>query len=286
MIRNRTRGGHRDYRYCGLVLLFDTATGRLLAMLPDFTLSGVRVGATTAVGVKRLAREDASHVALFGSGKQARTNLEGVCCVRKITSASVYSPSAAHREEFSREMSRKLEIEVVPAGSPDEALDGADIVICATNTMAPVFDGEKLRAGCHVTSIVGGDRHDLRIRGRLRQEVDDTTLERSDVVIVNSREQARLDEQADVSELLKSGKRKWEEIHELGELLNGAGPGRTAADQITLHLNNTGMGIQFAAAGRVVYQRARREGAGRELPDDWFSTDLSAWAAKGFHPSP
>ncbi len=283
---NRTRGGHRDYRYCGLVLLFDTSTGGLLAILPDFTLSGVRVGATTAVGVKRLAREDARRVAVFGSGKQARTNLEGVSCVRKIASASVYSPNRAHREEFAREMSRKLEVEVVPVGSADEALEGADIVICATNTMAPVFDGERLQAGCHVTSIVGGDRHDLRIRGRLRQEIDDKTLERSDVVIVNSREQARIDEQADVSALLKSGKRKWEEIHELGEMLNGVGSGRTAADQITLHLNNTGMGIQFAAAGRAVYERARNEGAGRELPDDWFSTDLRAWAEKGFYPSP
>ncbi len=283
---SRTRAGHRDFQYCGLVLLFETASGKLLAILPDFTLSGVRVGATTAVGVKYLAREDSKRVAVFGSGKQARTNLEGVCCVRKITRASVYSPSAAHREEFARDMSRKLEVEIVPAASPDEALDGADIVICATNTMAPVFDGQRLRAGCHVTSIVGGDKHDKRIRGRLRQEIDDTTLERSDVVILNSREQARIDEQADVSALLKSGKRKWEEIHELGEMLNRTGTGRTAADQITLHLNNTGMGIQFAAAGRAVYERARKEGAGRELPDDWFSIDLSAWAEKGFFPSP
>ncbi len=111
---SRTRGGHRDYRYCGLVLLFSTSTGGLLAILPDFTLSGVRVGATTAVGVKLLAPAAAARIALFGSGKQARNNLEGVCCVRKITSVSVYSPNTVHREEFAREMSRKLEIEVVP----------------------------------------------------------------------------------------------------------------------------------------------------------------------------
>jgi alanine dehydrogenase len=282
----RSRGGHRDYRYCGLVLLFDTASGALLAILPDFTLSGVRVGATTAVGVKHLAREDATRVAVFGSGKQARTNLEGVCCVRSITSVSVYSPNREHREEFAREMSRRLEVEVLPAASRDAAVENADIVICATNTMTPVFDGGRLRAGCHVTSIVGGDRHDLRIRGRLRQEIDDKTLERSDIVIVNSREQARIDQQADVSVLVKSGRRKWEDIQELGELLHGGRPGRTASGQITLHLNNTGMGIQFAAAGRVVYERARKQGAGREMPDDWFSIDLRAWADKGFHPSP
>jgi ornithine cyclodeaminase/alanine dehydrogenase-like protein (mu-crystallin family) len=282
----RTRGPLRDYRYCGLVLLFETESGKLLAILPDFTISGVRVGATTAVGVKYLARPDASQVALFGSGKQARTNLEGVACVRKVERAAVFSPNPSHQKAFAVEMSHKLGFKVVPASSAEEALGGADIVVCATNAMAPVFDGNLLEQGSHVASIVGGDRHDRRIRGRLRQEVDDTTIERSDLVILNSREQARLDEQADVAALLRSGRRGWEEIYELGELLNGEAPGRTDPRQITLHLNNTGMGIQFAAAASVVYRKARAEGAGRELPDDWFSIDLRAWAERGFHPSP
>jgi len=282
----RTRGPHRDNRYCGLVLLFDTKTGMLLAILPDFTLSGIRVGATTALGVKYLAREDAARVALFGSGKQARTNLEGVCKVRKITDAVVFSPNKQHRENFALEMSRKLDLEVVPVSSPAEALRERDIVICATNTMAPVFDGRGLEPGCHVASIVGGDKHDLRIRGRLRQEVDDTTLDRSDLIILNSCEQARLDEQADIAAVIKVGKRKWEEIYDLAQLLTGKSPMRTARNQITLHLNNTGMGIQFAAAGSVVYRKAREVGAGRELPEDWFSIDLRAWAEKGFYPSP
>jgi len=283
---NRTRGAHRDYRYCGLVLLFDSRSGLLLSILPDFTLSGIRVGATTAVGTKYLAREDASRVALFGSGKQARTNLEGVCKVRRVTRVSVFSPSPIHREEFANEMSERLGIEVRPATSPDEAVRGAEIVVCATNAMLPVFDGRSLEPGSHVASIVGGDKHDLRLRGRLRQEVDDTTLERSDLVVLNSREQAKLDEQADVAALLKKGKRSWEEFSELGELVAGKARGRPGADAITLHLNNTGMGIQFAAAASVAYQKAKKNGIGRELPDDWFTIDLRSWAAKGFFPSP
>ena len=283
---NRTRAGHRDFQYCGLVLLFETASGKLLAILPDFTLSGIRVGATTAVGVKYLAREDSKRVALFGSGKQARTNLEGVCLVRHIQEARVYSPNGEHREAFAGEMSGKLGIEVRPASSPSDAVRGADIVICATNTMVPVFDGRDLEEGCHVSSIVGGDKHDKRIRGRLRQEVDDATLERADLVVLNSREQARLDEQADVSALLRNGRRRWEEIYELAELVSGLAPKRKDPREITLHLNNTGMGIQFAAAGLVAYRKARESGVGKELPDDWFTTDLKGWAEKGFYPSP
>lgn len=55
---------------------------------------------------------------------------------------------------------------------------------------------------------------------------------------------------------------------------------------VPMGVNNTGMGIQFAAAGSVVYRKAREVGAGRELPEDWFSIDLRAWAEKGFYPSP
>ena len=283
---NRSRAGHRDYRYCGLVLLFDTSTGNLLAILPDFTLSGIRVGATTALGVKYLAREDATRVAVFGSGKQARTNFEGVCAVRPIRHAAVYSPNPEHREAFAREMSAKDEIDIIPVSSPAEAVRGAEIIVCATNTMLPVFDGRELEEGCHVASIVGGDKHDKRIRGRLRQEVDDVTLSRAGLVVLNSREQARLDEQADVSALLRNGKRGWEELYELGELVAGRAPVRNDRSQITLHLNNTGMGIQFAAAGLVAYRNAKEAGAGKELPNEWFITDLKSWAEKGFYPSP
>ena len=105
--------------------------------------------------MKYLARPDASRVALFGSGKQARTNLEGVACVRTIKRACVFSPNPSHRKAFAVEMSGKLGFEVIPASSPEEAL-----------------------------------------------------------------------------------------------------------------------------------RKARAEGAGRELPDDWFSIDLRAWAERGFHPSP
>jgi ornithine cyclodeaminase/alanine dehydrogenase-like protein (mu-crystallin family) len=84
---------YRDDQYCGWVVLFSIETGEPLAIMDDFSLSGIRVGATVGVGMNYLARQDARRVALFGSGKQARTNLEAVSKVRRLEQVNVYSPN-------------------------------------------------------------------------------------------------------------------------------------------------------------------------------------------------
>lgn len=102
--------------YVGLVLLFSIETGELLAILKEGYLQKMRVGGTSGLGIKYLARPDASVIGLFGSGWQAGAQLMAACAVRKIKRVKVYSPNADNRKRFSVLMSQKLEIVVEPVG--------------------------------------------------------------------------------------------------------------------------------------------------------------------------
>ena len=140
-------------RYVGLVLLFSSATGEPLAILPDGVMQRMRVGATNGLGVKYLARENASSVALLGSGWQAGAQLMAVCAVRKITRIRCFSPNAEHCRVFAESMSAALEIPVEPVGQPEDAISGADIVMCATNSIDNMFFARWIEPGMHVSSI-------------------------------------------------------------------------------------------------------------------------------------
>ncbi len=252
--------------FVGLVLLFSTETCELLAIMDDHYLSVVRVGATSGVGAKYMARDDAKTVGIFGSGEQARTQLMAMRAVRNISLAKVYSPNSEHREKYAKEMSRMIEIEVRPVASPREAVEGADIVVEGTNASQPVFDGRWLAEGTHVVSIVGGDWH-MR-----RSVLDDETIKRSELIVVNSRQQVFLDKQPDLYNRLETEVIQESQIHELGELLVSKAPKRSSSRQITLHKNNTGMGIQFAVTAMRIYELAKQRGIGREIPREWFIT--------------
>jgi ornithine cyclodeaminase/alanine dehydrogenase-like protein (mu-crystallin family) len=275
-------------RYTGWVILFSTKTGEPLAIMDDFSLSGIRVGATVGVGARYLAKKGASRVALYGSGKQARTNLEAVSKVRKLDEVRVYSPNPEHRVLFAQEMTHVVGAEIVPVDSPEKAMDGVDMVLCTANSMEPVFDGGWLKPGVFVSSIsVGNDKTITPIWGRVRRELDDETLGRADRVVISSRAQAIWDDQKHLLALgEKHGFGPDRQIPEIGDLLLGRVPGRETDDQVTVFANNTGTGNQFAAAGAVVYENARKQGVGRELPNEWFMSDVSEWAARGFYPSP
>ena len=275
-----------DNKFCGLILLFSISTGELAAILPDFTISGVRVGATSAIALKYLARKDAKRMALFGSGKQARTHAEAICRTLPIEEIRVFSPNREHRVAFAAEMTEKSDAEIIPVDHPRKAVEDADIIVGTSNSNRPVFEGEWLREGATVVTITGGDRHANQARGFKRREIDETTVLRSNRIVVNSREQVMIDEQPELFDLIHEGNLKLDEIPELQEIVVGKAPGRTNDKEVFLFNNNTGTGIQFIAAGVKVYENAKKKGMGREIPTDWFMTDLSAWIAKGFSPSP
>jgi alanine dehydrogenase len=270
-----------DDRNWGLVLLFKIETGELLAIMHDFTLSGIRVGATSAVGAKYLARQDSHTVGMFGSGKQAMYNLEALCLVRPIQKVKVFSPNVGHRRSFAEQMSRKLGIEVSPVDQPNNAVEGVDIVGCFTSSFGPVFNGEWLEPGQLVISI----RNTSGYYRDNQTEVDETTFIRSNAIVVNDLDTVHSDQQQELTGPIERGLFGWDRVRELGDVVIGEAASRTGSKEILYFKNNTGMGIQFAAAAAIIYQKALEKGVARELPKEWFGTDLSAWYQKGYYPS-
>ncbi|HXK28546.1 MAG TPA: hypothetical protein VJ646_09850 [Candidatus Binatia bacterium] len=103
---------------------------------------------------------------------------------------------------------------------------------------------------------------------------------------INNKETAITNQQRELLDLIDQGKLGWDKVCELGQVLIGAHPGRKSEQQIIYYKSNTGVGIQFAAAGALIYEECKKQGLGRELPSEWFGADLSEWMDKGFMPSP
>jgi len=252
--------------FIGLVMLFDMDTCEILALMDDHFISTMRVGATSAVASKYLARKDSEVMALLGSGEQAKTQVTAHACVHPLKQIKVYSPTKENRERFAKELSQETGIEVTPVASAEAAIRGSDIVTAATNTVDPVIQGKWIEAGMHMNSIVGGD-------GFLpRKELDDDAVMKANLIVVGYKPQIFLDKQAEFHDRLERGLVKAEDLHELGELLNGKCRGRESDQEITFFKNNTGMGIQFAATARKMYEKAKEKGIGAELPLDIFMT--------------
>ena len=198
----------------GIVILYSIETAEPLALLHEFYLSGMRVGATTGMAVDQVARKDAATLGLFGTGKQARSAFEAIALVRPIRRVNVYSPSAEHRTAFARDMARDG-IEVVAVAEPRAAVAGADVVCCCTTAMKPVFDGDWLEDGQFVVSIANSDVTNKR------SEVDRRTYERASAIIVNDWESVIDNDQSELLDPIAQGVIRREQVHELGALVNG-----------------------------------------------------------------
>jgi ornithine cyclodeaminase/alanine dehydrogenase-like protein (mu-crystallin family) len=275
----RWESTHETNRSWGFVLLFSLKTGEPLAYIHDLGISAMRVGATTGVAHRAFAKKDAKSVGLLGSGYQAIRNLEAICCVRQIENVSVYSPNKTHREAFARNMTQRLGVQVRPVEKPEAAVKGMDIVMCATNSSQPVFSGDWLEPGQLVTTIANTDGV------HRRTEADANTMLRADLIVLNSKQTAVVNQQVELLDLIDQGKFGWDKVCDLGDALIGKALGRTNDKQIIYYKSNTGVGIQFAAAGAIIYQECRKQGLGRELPNEWFGADLTEWTTKGYRPS-
>jgi ornithine cyclodeaminase len=146
-------------------------------------------------------------------------------------------------------MSRELVFEINAVSSPEEALEGADIVITATNSRTPVFDGKWLKEGSHITSIANGDRT------RTRQEIDEKTLRRAATIFITSKETVCVNE-SDIFRALRDKITSWDRVQEISSLLLGKVTGRTDDDQITLY-KLQGIGIMDVAVGAKAYEKIK-----------------------------
>ena len=255
-------------RYTGLVLLFSTANGEPLAIYPDGVAQRMRVAGTTGLAAKYLARANAQEVALLGTGWQAGGQSMAIAAIRNIRRIRCYSPRAERREDFVRDTQAKLGIECVAAVSAKEAVAGADIVLLATNSLQPVFTAEWLEPGMHVSSLS-------------RLELDPKVADAADVAFTHIRETDNKILRTAGADLGSDAERRKNALShaigqttrpELSDLVLGRAPGRRDEREITLFLNYSGLGYQFAATGHVIYAKARELGLGRELDTNMFTS--------------
>ena len=163
-------------------------------------------------------------------------------------------------------MSQETGVEVVPGGIRRRSVRGSDIVSAATNTVDPVIQGRWLEDGMHVTASSAATAF------LPRKELDDEAIRRADLIVVGYKPQIFLDKQAEFHDRLERGLIKAEDLHELGDLLMANAAAVKDDKEITFFKNNTGMGIQFAATARKMYEKAKEKGIGAELPLDLFMT--------------
>ncbi len=232
--------------------IFDAENGEPLAVLDGASMNPFKTGAAGAVGVDALAREDATSLALIGSGAQARGQLRATATVREFETVDVYSPTADHRESFAAEMNRDLDAAVAAVASPAAAVEGADVVITATTASDPVFDGDDLDPGTHVTAM--GQYHPEK------RELDARTIERA-TYVPDLRGRATQDS-GEFLGALEDGVVTEDDVHaELGEVVAGVEPGRTDPEEITV-FDSGGTGIETVAGGYMLYERAREADLG------------------------
>ena len=260
-----------------VIVLYDSAEGELkgiivgeitCAELPhNIAVTGLRTAATSAVGTDLLARPDASSLALFGAAGQAKNHLLALMQVRRLKNVKVYSRNPENRKKFVEEMGPVTNLNITPVASPEEALRGVDIVLTATNSSVPVFDGSWLQPGQHVTTIVGSNVGLVKggFTAAKRREIDDATLARSQVHGIVSIQQAVQDEQADIFDPVQRGVIRWEQLIEIGEILAGKKEGRTKAEQITFYKNNAGQGVADVALGAKVLANIEKKKSGHKL---------------------
>jgi ornithine cyclodeaminase/alanine dehydrogenase-like protein (mu-crystallin family) len=247
-----TFGGRVDY----LIPLYDSANGRMLALIEGDYLGRLRTGAASGVATRYMARPEAKTLGLFGTGGQAVTQLLAICAVRPIERVQVYSRSAEKRAAFVAQMQPRVAAELLAVDEPRAAAKGADVIATMTNSRQPVFDGAWLAPGAHVNAA--GSNH-LK-----RQEVDTTTVRRAGRVAADSVEQARL-ECGDLAAAVEAGVIAWEDVHEFADIAAGRVPGRAGPEEITL-FESQGISAWDVAAAARVYALARERGLGQAIP--------------------
>jgi alanine dehydrogenase len=213
-----------------MISLFRPETGEPLVTMDGRLITEMRTAAVSAVATRLLARQDASVLAILGSGVQARSHLEALRLVRSFREVRVWSPhnARAFAERFG----------VRAAASAEEAVRGADVVVVATTSTTPVLFGECLSPGTHINAV-GATRPEWR-------ELDDETLRRARLY-VESRE-AAMRESGDV---IAAGRI----AAEIGEVVAGAPAGRATDDDITL-FKSVGVAVEDVVTANLVYRKS------------------------------
>ncbi|MCE2455376.1 MAG: ornithine cyclodeaminase family protein [Gemmatimonadetes bacterium] len=237
------------------IAVFDPRTGALKALLEGEWLTALRTGAGGGLAADLMACPQAGTVALFGAGVQARTQLDAVRCVREVREVRVFT-----LDDTGRTLAREIEasdsgLEARAARTPEEALAGADLVIAATTSPTPVFDGSLVEDGAHVTGI-GSFTPEMA-------EVDATLVARARIVV--DQRAGAMAEAGDILQPLAAGViDESAVVGELGDVVAGRVPGRTRPDEITF-FKSVGNAVQDVAVAHLALVQAEEAGLGTVL---------------------
>lgn len=232
--------------------LFDAQEGTLRALIDGASMNPFKTGAAGAVGVDVLAREDASTLGIIGTGPQARGQLTATATVRDFEEVRVYSRTPENRETFAADYGDRLNADVYGVDSSAGAVEDVDVVITATTASEPVFDGDLLSSGTHVTAMGQYDAG--------KRELDDAVM-RSAKYVPDLRDRAFQDAGSFLG-ALENGVVSEDDIHaELGEVVAGNAPGRESDDEITV-FDSGGTGVETVGAAAMLLEKAEEADIG------------------------
>jgi len=209
------------------------------------------------VSVKYLARKSSTTLGIFSAGVQARKQVSAVYwgLNEKLDKCKVYDLKKDVAEDFKKEIEGELGINVEIAESGDNLLSNTDIIVAATTSTTPLFSGDKVTEGTHISSI-GAHAPDAR-------ELDSTIIKRASLLTAGLKE-ACLAEAGDYIIPINEGIISQDDIISIGEIITGNKPGRTSDSEITV-FKSVGISAQDVAVGKLVYDRALKEGIGTDI---------------------
>jgi ornithine cyclodeaminase len=239
----------------GAVLLFDSVNGSVAAVLDATPITAIRTAAVSAVATRELARENASSLAIVGSGVQAHAHLEAMCAVRPIKTLRVYSRNRANCQQLADVARDKFKLDASVAASGQDAVRHADIVCTVTASTEPVVFGEWFSPGAHVNAVGSSQR--------TARELDSEAIVRSRLYV--DRRESALKESGDILFPLQAGDIGPDHIvGEIGDVLIGRAPRRGNDTEITL-FKSLGLAVEDLAAASYVYAEAVRRGMGTNV---------------------
>jgi len=244
--------GTRYDSHQGAVLLFETSHGQLLSIMDASSITGIRTAAVSAVATQLLARDDATKLAILGSGVQAKTHFAAMVEARPITSASVWSRNAGHARQFAERESARYGIPVVAIATVEEAVRDADIICTTTGAREPILKGEWIAPGAHINAVGSSIA--------VARELDANAVKRSRLFV--DRRESTLNEGGDFLIAKQEGVVSDDHIlGELGQILLGKIEGRKSREEITL-FKSLGLAVEDLASANHIYRKAIDGGIG------------------------
>lgn len=238
-----------------LLILFDSETGRLKAIIEAFALGQLRTAAASGVATKWLAAKNADDFAMIGTGRQALTQVAAVVAVRAIKRIRVFGRNEEHREQFAARVKQEFEIETIAARTVSKAIADASIITIATRATEPVIRAEMIARGAHINAI-----------GAIvpsRAEVARDVLDRCSEIVVDSVPAAQKLSRELIDFFGLADPERWKHVRSLADLV-AARQSRKKSDDLTL-FKSLGMGISDLALGIELYRKAGAGGFGREF---------------------